>query len=166
MHYQNSLSILRQWKVVLSRPWILLPSCLHSYPVPACFYLSVYLNLIFKEALVFSFHDFHLPILAAGCKLAPRLLSLLVQGAFLSSPACSLPWDPQTEVCWPDFFPPPVNPVPGVSTPAFLLRNQELSMWVKRVSSWFYRVVLQCAWWTTSSLRNLALGANFYSWMA
>lgn len=167
MHYCDTLSIPRQWEVVLSQPWNLLPSCLHLYPIHACFYLSVYLNLIFKEALAFLFHDFHLPILAPGCKLAPWLMSLLVQGAFLSSSACSLPRDPQAELRWPDFFLVLVRPGPGASpAPHLCCGNRDCPcQW--GVSSWLCRVVLWCAWWTMSSLRNLALGAHFFfSWTA
>lgn len=149
--------------MLLSQPWILLPSCLHLYSVPACFYFSVYLNLIFIEALVFSFHDFYLPILLY--KLAPWLMSLLVQGAFVSSPACSLPQGPQAEVHWPEFFPALVKPVPGASTPV-LCSGSRCCPCKWGVSSQLCRVGLQCAWWTMSSLRNLASGANFFSWMA
>ena len=103
--------------MLLSQPWILLPGRLRLYPVPACFYLSVYLNLMFKEALVFPFQDFHLPVLLS--KLAPCRMSLLFQGAFVLSSVCSLPQNPQAEVRWPDFFPAPVKPVPGASTCTF-----------------------------------------------
>lgn len=105
---------------------VLLPSCLHLYPIPVCFSLSIYLNFILKAALVLPFHDF-LSILVY--KIAPWLLLLLVRGAFVSSSVCSQPQDPRPDSS-------PVLPVPP--------RRSGISHCprARRVG-----LVLQCPWW-------------------
>lgn len=104
---------------------VLLSSCLHLYPIPVCFSLSIYLNFTLKAALVLPFHDF-LSIFVY--KIAPWLLSLLVQGAFVSSSVYS-----QAEVPRPDF---PVLPVPPrCSGIAHCPRERGVGL------------VLWCPWW-------------------
>lgn len=125
------------------------------YPLPACFYPYVYLNLIFKW-----FSHFMTSACPYSCKWAPWLMALLLQGAFVPSSACSLPQDPKAEVRWLDFFPAPVKPVLPLLRLCWGNRHCPCE-W--GVSSWLCQVVLQCAWWAISNLRSLALGPILFS---
>lgn len=153
MHFWSSLSVPRHWKVLLSQPQILLPSCLRLYPVPAsCLIFLCILTL--KPALVFLFHDFHSPVLL--CKPAPY--------PFREPPSArSLCRDPQAEAHQQDSSQLQRNLCQALLLVCLCCENM---LWLYRrgASSPVCPVFLRCAWWTrsaSSSSRSVALGADF-----